>query len=294
MNKIKRSLGEHIFEKFNIAFLILLMFIMVYPVWHVLCASFSDGNQIVGYSGLLLFPRGFTVQAYKMMAMNPMIIGGYCNTIFIVVVGVSINIILTSVAAYFLSRKDVFFRNHLMLMIVFTMYFSGGLIPFYFTVKDVGLTNTLWALIIPNAISTFNLIIMRTSFMNIPDSLDESAKLDGAGHFTMLFRIVLPLSKAVVAVMVLYYSVAHWNAWFNAMLFLENRKLFPLQLVLREIVIQGDTSSMTQNISSGDKLSIGETIKYAVTVVATIPILCLYPFVQKHFAKGVMIGALKG
>ena len=130
--------------------------------------------------------------------------------------------------------------------------------------------------------------------MNIPDSLDESAKLDGAGHFTMLFRIVLPLSKAVVAVMVLYYSVAHWNAWFNAMLFLENRKLFPLQLVLREIVIQGDTSSMTQNISSGDKLSIGETIKYAVTVVATIPILCLYPFVQKHFAKGVMIGALKG
>ena len=172
------------------------------------------------------------------------------------------------------------------------MFFSGGMIPFYFAVKNLGLDGSLWALIFPSAINTFNLIIMRVSFASIPDSLEESARMDGAGHLTMLFRIVLPVSKATLAVICLYYAVSHWNAWFHAMLFLNDREKYPLQLILREILIQNDTSSMVTE--SAEQGYIGETIKYAVIVIATVPILCIYPFLQKYFAKGVMIGAVKG
>lgn len=294
MNKIKRSVGERVFEVFNILLMAALCVIMLYPMIHVLCASFSSPDKISGYSGILLWPKGFSAGAYKLMSKNPMVLRGYINTIFVVVVGVTLNILLTSFGAYFLSRKGVLLKKYIMMMIVFTMYFSGGIIPFYFTVRALGMENSLAALIIPSAISTFNLIIMRTSFAAIPDSLIESAMLDGAGHFKILFKIVMPLSKAVIAVMVLYYAVGHWNAWFNAMLFLSNRKLFPLQLILREILIQNDTSSMTQNIGVGEQSMVGETIKYAVIIVSTVPILCVYPFIQKYFAKGVMIGALKG
>lgn len=216
------------------------------------------------------------------------------NTIFVVVVGVFINLIMTSLGAYFLSRQNLRYQKIVMVMIIITMYFSGGMIPFYFTVTGLGLQNSLWALILPTAINTYNLIIMRTSFMSIPYSLEESAKLDGAGHFRILFFIVIPLSKSILAVMLLYYAVANWNSWFNAMLFLDDRSKFPLQLVLREILIQNDTTSMTQGVGGVDINAVGETIKYAVIVVATLPILCVYPFIQKYFVSGVMIGAVKG
>jgi putative aldouronate transport system permease protein len=177
---------------------------------------------------------------------------------------------------------------------VFTMFFHGGLIPLYLIVKNVGLINSLWSTIVPFAVSTFNLIIMRTSFSAIPESLEESAKIDGANHLTILFRIILPLSKPVVAVMILYYAVEKWNAWFYASIFLKDRDLFPLQLVLREILIANSTDNMATGASSADQFMIGETIKYATIIVATVPILCVYPFVQKYFEKGVMIGAVKG
>jgi putative aldouronate transport system permease protein len=178
-----------------------------------------------------------------------------------------------------------------MMFIVFTMYFSGGLIPFYFTVKEMGLDGTRWALIIPTAVNAFNLIILRTGFAAIPVSLEESARIDGANDYTILFRIIMPLSLPVLSVITLYYMVGHWNAWFNAMLFVRDRKLYPLQLLLREILIQEDTNSMT--VFTDKQKAFGETIKYAVIIVSTLPILCLYPFLQKYFVKGVMIGAIK-
>lgn len=294
MNKIKRSISERVFEKANIIFMCIMCVVMIYPMIHVLCASFSSPAIMSGYKGILLWPKGFTTVAYQLMAKNPMILRGYINTAIVLISGVTLNVILTAFGAYVLSQKSFAMRSKIMLMIVFTMYFSGGIIPFYFTVKSLGMENSLLSLILPTAVSTYNLIIMRTSFMSIPDSLEESARLDGAGHFTILFRIVLPLSRAVVAVMILYYAVAHWNSWFNAMLFLTDRKKFPLQLILREILIQNDTSSMLQNVGIGEQGLVGETIKYAVIIVSTVPILCIYPFIQKYFEQGVMIGAVKG
>lgn len=293
MMRIKRTMGEKLFNIFNTCIMCLLMFITLYPLWHVAMASISDGSQIISHTGALFKPLGFSLEAYKLVFKNPMVGRGYLNTIFVVVVGVAINILMTSVGAYFLSRKDVFWKKYVMMAIVFTMYFSGGLIPFYFTVKGLHLDNTLWALIIPGMISTFNLIIMRTAFMAIPDSLEESAKIDGANHFTILFRIVLPLAGPTIAVMILYYGVGHWNAWFNAMIFLRKRELYPLQLILREILIQ---NSFTDNgLSTGDDaLKLAEVMKYAIIMVGTLPILCIYPFLQKYFVKGVMIGAVKG
>ncbi len=241
----------------------------------------------------MLKPLGFSLEAYKLVFENPMILTGYRNTLFYVTVGTSINLLMTSLSAYVLSRKNVMFKNAMM-MVVFTMFFSGGLIPFYLTVRELGLSDSMWAVILPTAMSTYNMIVMRTAFTAIPDSLEESARIDGANDFTILFRIILPLSLPVVAVMILFYAVGHWNAWFNAMIFLRTRDKYPLQIVLREILIASSTDDMTTNVDSLDKEPLGETIKYATIIVATLPILMVYPFLQKYFVQGIMIGALKG
>lgn len=294
--KIKVSWAQRIFDFFNVIFMCVLAIVMIYPVWHVIMASLSDNNMLIGYTGMLFKPLGFSINAYKLMIRDSMIATGYINTIFIVVVGVSLNLLFTSIAAYFLSRKNVYWQKLVMFLIVVTMFFSGGTIPFYlFVTQTLKLNNSLWALILPVLINTYNMIIMRTSFMAIPDSLEEAARIDGASHWTVLFKIVLPLSKAIIAVMCLYYAVGHWNSWFNASLFIKDREKYPLQLLLREILIINDTNAMTQG--SGDaaeKMSIAETVKYAVVVTGTLPILCLYPFLQKYFVKGVMIGSVKG
>lgn len=293
-NKIKRSISDIWFENIITILMILMALVMVYPILYVIFASLSDAESFVRYSGFLWKPLEPTVIAYARAFKNPMILRGYANTLLIVSVGVLLNILLTSIGAYFLSRNNVKLQKPVMIMIIVTMFFNGGTIPFYFTVKQLGIMDTSWALILPVAVNTFNLIIMKTSFMSIPDSLIESAGIDGAGHITILFRIVLPVSKAVLAVMVLYYAVQHWNAWFNAMLFINTREKFPLQLILREVLLQEDTSSMSVGVSDAAKNYASETIKYAVVVIATIPILCIYPFLQKYFAQGVMIGAVKG
>lgn len=290
----KEGLSRKVFVCFNILFMLFMVVITLYPLIYILFASLSMPSSFMAHSGLLLKPLGFTFSSYQKVSTNPMILLGYRNTAFIVIAGVALNIFMTSLGAYFLSRKNVMWKGVIMFLVVFTMFFSGGLIPFYFTVKNLGLNNTLGALIIPGAISTFNMIIMRTAFMSIPDSLEESAKIDGANHFTILYRVVFPLSLPTIAVIVLYYGVSHWNAWFNAMIFLRERTLYPLQLVLREILIQNDTNSMISNVADGDKEMISETIRYAVIMVATVPILALYPFLQKYFVKGTMIGAIKG
>lgn len=291
----KLSLPRKVFLLCDTIIIVLLMIVCLYPMLYVVFASLSDSSRIIAHDGLLWKPLGFNLEAYKAVVKNPMITSGYINTIIILVVGVIINLIMTTLAAYFLSRKkDIMLKNAIMGFMVVTMYFSGGLIPTFIVVKNLGLYDTLWALILPGAISTYNLIIMQTSFKSIPDSLEEAAYLDGAGHITVLWYVIIPLSKAIIAVMVLYYGVAHWNSWFQASIYLMDRSKYPLQLVLREILLQNDVSNMAQNAGVADAYSVSESIKYAVVVVATVPILCIYPFLQKYFVKGVMIGALKG
>lgn len=292
--KIKKTKARLLFEIINTLFMLFLMVITIYPVIYILMASVSDPMTFSVHRGILLKPLGFTWMAYEKAFEHPQIMGSYANTLFVVFVGVTINILLTSIGAYFLSRKGVLFKKQITLIIIFTMFFSGGMIPTYFTVKDLGLINSLWALIIPNAINTFNLMVMRTGFEAVPISLEESARIDGAGHFSILFKIVFPLSLPTVAVMILYYGVFHWNSWFNAMLYIDSADRWPLQLVLRQILLVNDTESMTMGVDGGSQMAISETIKYATIVIATLPILCVYPFLQKYFVSGVMVGAVKG
>lgn len=294
MNHIRRSKGEVIFSIFNYVILTVLIFLCLYPMVFVAFSSVSDSHLLTQHNGLLFKPQGFSLDAYKMVFRNPMILKGYANTLFLLVFGVTIQVFMTSLGAYFLSRKNVMWKTPIMFLITFTMFFSGGMIPFYLTVRDLKLTNSLWGLIIPFMISTYNMIIMRTSFAGIPDSLEESAMLDGAGHFRILFTIILPLSKAIIAVMVLYYGVSIWNAWFWASTLIRKREMYPLQVILREILLSNDISAMSVGTGAGDQEAVGKTIKYATIMVATLPILTAYPFLQKHFVKGVMIGAIKG
>lgn len=291
---IKRSMGEWIFDCFNIILMLLLAVVTIYPFLYVLFASLSEAAYVVQQRGLFLYPKGFNIEAYKLVFHNPAITTGYINTFFYVIVGTALNLLMTSLGAYALSRQNVMWKNPVMFMIVFTMFFSGGLIPTFLLVNELGMLDSRWALIIPSAMSAYNLIIMRTSFQGIPVSLEESAKLDGASDFTVLFRIVLPLSMPVVAVMILFYGVGHWNGWFQALIYLRTRDLYPLQLILREILITNSTDTMMTGVAGGERAQIGETIKYATIIVATVPILLLYPFLQKYFVKGVMIGAIKG
>ena len=289
---IKRRLSEGVFDIINYFILLLLVLITLYPFLYILFASLSDPLKVLQRGSLLLWPEGFNTGAYKMVFKNPMILTGYKNTIIYVVAGTAINILMTSFGAYVLSRKDLYGRRFFMFMIAFTMFFSGGLIPLYLLINQLNMVNTVWAIIIPSAISTWNLIVMRTSFEAIPDSMFESAKIDGGNDFTILFRIILPLSMPIVAVMILFYSVGQWNSRFGAMIYLRERELYPLQLILREILITNSVDSMTAGLG-GDIEPIAENIKYATVMIATVPILMVYPFLQKYFVKGVMIGAIK-
>lgn len=248
---------------------------------------------MLSHSGLLWKPLGFETGGYRLVLKNPLIFSGCANTLLCVVAGTTINMILTTFAAYALSRKSFLLKKPLMMGIVFTMFFSGCLIPSYLVVNGLGLYDNRLAVLLPGAISAWNMIIMRTSFMAIPASIEESAKLDGANDFTILLRIVVPLSTAVMAVMVLFYAVGHWNAWFGALIYLKDRGKYPLQLILREILIVNSTDSMLGGGGDTFGTAMDLIVKYACIVVATVPVLCLYPFLQKYFVKGVMIGSVK-
>ncbi len=287
---IKRSKGERIYGVFNGMVLLLVALVTLYPFLYVVFASVSEPLKLLTRQGLLWYPAGITWNAYKKVFANSSIYSGYLNTIFYVVAGTTVNIIATSVAAYVLSRKQLMLRRFFTLMIIFTMYFNGGLIPNYLLIKDLGMVNSRLALILPGAISTFNLMIMITGFREIPQALEESARIDGASDWTILFRIILPLAKPTIMVIMLYYAVGHWNSWFNAMIYIRDSTKMPLQIFLREILTRSQLGSMAGDIEVED---VGITIKYATIIVSTLPILCLYPFIQKHFVKGVMIGAVK-
>ena len=274
--------------------MLIIVTICLYPFLYVVFASLSDSNALMGHEGVLLAPIKANLNSYAAVLKYPLLYTGYKNTLFVLFVGVFINMIMTVLCAYVVSCKDFAIRNVAMGFILVTMFFGGGMIPFYLTVKGLGLEGSLWALILPSAINTYNMIIVRTAFASMPDSLVESMKLDGASHRTILIHLMIPLSMPTLAVIILYYAVSHWNAWFHAMIFLRDSKKYPLQLVLRGILLQNNTDEMMFDVSEGDRASVSETIQYAIIVVATVPILCVYPFLQKYFTKGVMIGAVKG
>lgn len=269
--------------------------ICLYPILYVVFASFSDSALLESYNGFLYRPLGFSLNAYSAVFDDREIWRGYANTILYVIVGTTLSVVLTALGAYAITRKKFLWRKPILIMVLITMFFNGGLIPNFLLVRAIGIYDTIWAVILPTAISAWNMFIMRTSFAGIPASIEEAAEIDGANQFQIFVKIILPLSLSVIAVMVLYYGVGRWNAWFNAMIYLRDRTLYPLQLILREILISNSTEDMmlTLDVSSTDGQKVSESIKYATIVVATIPILCVYPFLQKYFVKGVLVGSVK-
>ncbi len=291
----RKPVTEKIFDVFNIAFMLLLVAVSLYPFLFVVFASFSDPAVMGSQRGILLYPQGFQTDGYRLVFEKQDVWTGYANTIFYVVVGTFLNVTLTAMLAYTLSKKGLLLNKIIMMGIVFTMFFSGGMIPSYLLINNLHLVDSRWAIVLSGLVSTMNVIIMRTSFQSLPESLEEAAKLDGANEFTILFRIVIPLSMPVIAVMTLFYGVGRWNSWFDAMIYLKDRNKMPLQIILREILIYSSTDDMMTTLGTDKKgHDMSEIIKYATTVVATVPILIIYPFIQKYFAKGVMIGAIKG
>jgi len=292
----RKTVGRVIFELINGLILIIIAASCLMPLLHVLFASFSDPRALARNEGVILWPLGEpTLKGYQLVFNNPNIITGYGNTIFYVVCSTLLGTLMCSIAGYILSRQGLMWKGVLMFFVTFTMMFNGGLVPYYMVVRNLGWIDKRIALIVPGCISVFNVIIMRTSFQSIPISLEESAKLDGAGHMTILFNIIIPLSKAVVAVIVLFIAVGSWNSWFNALIFIQTRKLYPLQLILREILVQNDTTKVMVTTNEFSNMDLYKPlVQYCTTIVATAPILCIYPFVQKYFVTGVMIGSLKG
>ena len=292
---LARTKGESTFSVFNTIFMIFMIIITIYPMYFCVVASFSDPIQLSLNPGIIFLPfRPYTIEAYKKVLQHSLILSGMQNTLFVVTVGTTLNIVLTMLTAYVLSRKGLMLNRFLTLLIIFTMYFSGGMIPSYLNVKDFGMINSLWSLIIPGAISTYNMIIMRTAFASLPESLSESAEIDGAKQLTILARIMIPLSIPTIAVLILYYGVGHWNSWFSAFIYIQTPAKYPLQLVMRNILESANVDEMLGDVGGEDQARYVELIKYALIVISTVPILVLYPFLQKYFVKGIMIGAIKG
>ena len=291
----KKITGYKIFSIINIIIMLLVILVTAYPVYYIAVASISDPGKLSRQVGLLWMPlEPYTLNAYKTVFQNPLIETGFLNTAFVLVAGLLVNLTLTMLGAFFLTLKGPMLKNGISMMIIFTMYFSGGMIPSYLNVRDLGLMDSLWALILPGAINTTNLIIMKSAFASVPDSLIESARLDGASYIQILTKIMVPLSKATIAVIVLYYGVAHWNDWFSASIYLRKSEKFPLQLVVRNILNLTNATAMGAGVGMDEAAQLADLIKYALIVVTATPILILYPFLQKYFVKGVMIGAIKG
>lgn len=289
MNKKRISMNDFIMDAIIILILLLVSVICLYPVWYVLMASFSSSTAVAKSAGMMLWPEAFDMGAYKMVFESKLFTSGFINSIKVLVLSLPLNIFLTMLTGYFMARTRMMFKKPIVFMIMFTMYFSGGMVPGYLNIKSLGLFNTIWALVLPGALSVYNAIICKTAIEAVPDSLRESAYIDGANDFQIIFKVILPLIKPTLAVLLLYYGVAHWNAWFNASIYITKNDLLPIQNVLRGVLLQNKDS-----VSGDNYNAYAETIKYAAVVVSTAPILCIYPFLQKYFTKGAMIGAVKG
>ncbi len=293
---IKDSPSDKVFMGLTYAFLILILLLVLLPIVYVVSASFSSPGAVVR-GDVWLFPVEPTLKGYEAVFKNPKILTGFYNSFFYMVVGTIVNLVMTMLCAYPLSRKEFTGGNVVSALLVFTMYFSGGMIPTYMVVQKLGLINTRYAMIFPVALSVWNVILCRTFIVgNIPDALFEAASLDGCTPFQFMLRIVVPLSAPILAVLALYYGIGHWNTYFNAMIYLNSTKLQPLQIVLREVLIQNkiDPTMIADVRELSEKQGLTDLLKYSVIVVASVPVMCIYPFVQKYFVKGVMIGAVKG
>ncbi|TVY08111.1 carbohydrate ABC transporter permease [Paenibacillus cremeus] len=293
---VKESRDDRLFNWINYTILFLFTITVLYPLIYIFSASFSSASAVVS-GKVWLYPVDMTLEGYTAVFKHPLIVTSFLNSVFYTVVGTAFNVVLTLMAAYPLSRKDFMPRNVIMALFVFTMMFSGGLIPSYLVVKGLGLIDSRWSLIIPAAIGVWNMIIARTYFQTtIPDELLEAAQMDGCSDFTFFRRIVLPLSGPIIAVIALFYAVGHWNQYFNALLYLKRQELYPLQLVLRDILVQNevDSSMITDVADAVARQGLRELLKFSLIVVSTVPVLIIYPFIQRHFVKGMMIGSLKG
>jgi putative aldouronate transport system permease protein len=293
--RIKETRSDQIFTIANYIVLTLFLLAVLYPLIFILSASMSD-PLAVSAGRVWLWPVDINFSGYQAVVEYNTIVRGFLNSVFYAGVGTLVNVTLTLLAAYPLSRRDLWGRNWFMLLFVFTLLFSGGLIPTYLVVHDLGLLNTRWALILPTAMAAWNMIITRTYYqVTIPNELLEAARIDGCDDFRFFLRIVLPLSKPIIAVNALFYAVAHWNQFFNALIYLTDESLFPLQLVLREILIQNTVDPTQMDVAEMvQRQELRDLLKYTLIVVASIPPLLAYPFVQRHFVRGIMIGSLKG
>lgn len=296
MNLKMRSRSDILFDVVNYGLLAVILLLVLYPLYFVVIASFSNPT-LVNSGQIILIPRGINFEGYVRIFNDKMILTGYGNSILYTVLGTIVSVIVTVPGAYALSRREMAGRNFIMYMVVFTMFFSGGLIPTFILVKNLGLYNSFWSLILPVAVIPWNLIIARTFFQtSIPDELREAAQLDGCNEFRFFFRIALPLSSALLAIMVLFYAVGYWNTYFNALIYLKDEVLYPLQLVLRNILLANNISpEMMENVEQASKqLEVAALIQYGVIIVAAFPLLVLYPFLQRFFVKGALIGSIKG
>lgn len=287
--KKKKSVQDIILDSIIYVILIAITLITFYPVWYVIVCSFSNSTDIIQHSGLYFWPENFTIEAFKMAFNNPLVLSGFKNTFQILLCALPLNLILTIFCGYFMASSKMVWKKLIVFMMIFSMYFSGGMIPNYLNIRDLGLMDTILSLILPGAVSIYNSIICKTAIESIPESLPESAYMDGANDFQVLFKIIVPLIKPTIAVLFLYYMVGHWNSWFHASIYIKSNEALPLQNVLRGILLANSGDSLMDDYSA-----YAETIKYALIVVSSLPIMCLYPFLQKYFTKGVMIGAVKG
>lgn len=301
MSTRRRTRGDKVFDVVNLLLVLLVVILCIYPLYYTVIASFSEPEEVLK-GRVLLFPSGFTLDSYRTVFTYEKIWRGYLNTIGYTVVGTLYNLFLLLPASYAMAKKGLRGKGILMGLFVFTMYFNGGMIPNYLLMKNMALLNSPWVMIIPAAFSVYDMIITRTFFAaNFPDALSEAARIDGAGEFRIFFQIALPLSGAIIAVMALFHALGHWNDFFNAMIYLSDARLFPLQLILRDILLQNQTVNFQQAGMSTEAMAdllrrqyLAETMKYALIFIANLPMLIAYPFVQKHFVKGVVIGAVKG
>jgi len=289
-----RTWGSKIFDTFNITFLGLFALITIVPFIYIVSGSFATQKELLE-RGFILFPTVFSLDAYNFIFSTSTLMRSMGVTIFITVAGTLINIVLTCLMAYPLARKDMDFRKPIQLMVIFTMLFSGGMIPTFIVVKELGMIDSYWSLLLPGAISAFNLIIIRSFFQQLPEGLEESAKIDGASDPGILMRIVIPLSLPAIATFSLFYAVGHWNTFFSAVLYINDAAKWPIQVLLRQIVILSQGGNLGDTAAfEADFVPPEQSVKMAVIVISTLPILVVYPFLQKHFAKGVLLGSVKG
>ncbi|MDO3411731.1 carbohydrate ABC transporter permease [Saccharibacillus sp. CPCC 101409] len=300
ISTIQETKQDKVFLAFVYLILTVALVIVAYPLIYIVSASITNPN-LVASGDMWLLPKDITFEGYRRVFQDTSIWRGYMNTIIYTVVGTLVNLIFTLPAAYALSRRDFVGRNIFMMIFMVTMFFGGGLVPTYLVVRSLGLVDSMWALILPGATSIWNLIVCRTFFQSsIPRELQEAAEIDGCSNFRLFFRIVLPLSSALIAVMALFFGVGHWNNYFSAMIYLNHQEKYPLQLVLRQILVlqqmsaQAGTIDASMATSLNNKAEVAALVKYAVIIVATLPIIAVYPFLQRYFVQGVMIGSVKG